>query len=442
MIKDNPKVSCVMCTYGRFQCVERSINFYIRQDYENKELIIFNTAPHPLYLSDKLLERRDITIINQQIDLDTRKPFTNIGDVRKSSLNHTTGDLYICWDDDDIFLPFHISQSIDGLRKSGTLGWKPKKSYFSRNGGHTFEYAENNMEASIIIDLSFVKENGFLKETGSEHLGWLDLLRKRNELTIEEVTPFESYCFNWGDSFAPHKQSGNIGDPNNFENHKKASVDFGINKELSIQSDEYINQYYINIYHNNPINILAVKLNKYLSNKIPLVMITPPPGNLYATHIEVLDICLSHIQPDLVVEYGMGDFSTNLLLQNSKEVISIEMQNVDWYKALLRRHSKCANWLPLWNPDPQRYADIDMYLQKDPDFVFVDGHQDTRPECINHFNNRCNTIVTHDTEDRQYGWERIKLDPEYIQFDFKKYPNWTTVFTKDQTLIEQLKTLL
>jgi len=39
----NPMISAVMCTYGRFSCVERAMNCFLQQTYPNKELIIFNT---------------------------------------------------------------------------------------------------------------------------------------------------------------------------------------------------------------------------------------------------------------------------------------------------------------------------------------------------------------------------------------------------------------
>jgi hypothetical protein len=37
-----------------------------------------------------------------------------------------------------------------------------------------------------------------------------------------------SYCFNWSDphEVAGHKQSGDINNPDNFENHKKSSGDY------------------------------------------------------------------------------------------------------------------------------------------------------------------------------------------------------------------------
>ena len=37
------KISAVMCTYGRFSCVERAMNCFLAQTYPNKELIIYNT---------------------------------------------------------------------------------------------------------------------------------------------------------------------------------------------------------------------------------------------------------------------------------------------------------------------------------------------------------------------------------------------------------------
>ena len=37
------KISAVMCTYRRFTCVERAVNCFLAQTYQNKELIIYNT---------------------------------------------------------------------------------------------------------------------------------------------------------------------------------------------------------------------------------------------------------------------------------------------------------------------------------------------------------------------------------------------------------------
>ena len=117
---DKLKVSCVMCTYGRFNEVQRSMSFFIDQDYENKELIIFNTAPTPLVLNEALYDQ-NIKVFNNEISYETKLPYTSIGQVRSDAMNVITGDVYVCWDDDDYYLPFHLSLGMENLIKSKPL---------------------------------------------------------------------------------------------------------------------------------------------------------------------------------------------------------------------------------------------------------------------------------------------------------------------------------
>ena len=69
-----------MCTYGRFTQVQRSLSYFILQDYQNKNLTIFNTADIPLLL-DSSLSDKNIKIINQNISSETKLPYNNIGEV-------------------------------------------------------------------------------------------------------------------------------------------------------------------------------------------------------------------------------------------------------------------------------------------------------------------------------------------------------------------------
>ena len=220
------KVSSVLCTYGRFDCVERSIGMFLGQDYEGPtELIIFNTAPVPLELSPELKAQGNIINVHAPTNAEGN-PWTSLGEVRNAALDHATGDLYSCWDDDDLFLPFHLTQSVRHWLLVKAVAWKPEFSLFSNDGGKTFSLAGNSMEASIIARLDFVKEHGFsTKQSGGEHVqgGWLDIARAKRELLIENVRP--SYGYVWGDGL--HKTSGAIDNPNNFENHQAASQDFG-----------------------------------------------------------------------------------------------------------------------------------------------------------------------------------------------------------------------
>lgn len=231
-IKSNPLVCCVMCTYGRFETVRQSLTMFLAQDYVNKKLVIFNTSDVPLTLDQDLLDEGSIRVINQTAQSDG-KPFSCLGDVRNAALEHAEGDLYACWDDDDLFLPWHLSQAVSRYLQADKVAWKPNVSYWSPDGGHSFQgLMGNSMEASFVVSMNHMKKYAFsTNQSGAEHVqgGWLD----HADYAAESVSPFESYGYIWGDERSPHKTSGNINAEDNFETHKSASVDFGQGKDLS-----------------------------------------------------------------------------------------------------------------------------------------------------------------------------------------------------------------
>lgn len=218
------KISCIMTTYGRFNCVERSIQYFLNQQYQETELIIFNTdTTYPLILGESLKKfENKIFIINNSIDFITAQDYTSVGAIRRDALTYATGDYYNCWDDDDIFLPNHLQQCVEGLLRTGRKAFKPRESFF-RNGNGQIQVVKNVMEASIVVS---IKEVGFDLETGKEHLAWYTKLRDEKELNEDEKDTVPAYCFDWiSNPLASHKQSGDINNINNFENHKRSSVD-------------------------------------------------------------------------------------------------------------------------------------------------------------------------------------------------------------------------
>lgn len=226
------KVSCVMTTYRRFTCVERSIAMFLAQDYPDTELIIYNTdTKYPLALDDTFdsIGESKIKVINNNIDFETKQPYTSIGAIRRDAFRFASGDGYITWDDDDIFFPWNIRQCVDGIIKTNKSAWKPQKS-FIKHSGHNPELYFNNLEASILVKTSAIHQFGFdLTKSGAEHLGWLDRLTKENDITIDEDS-IPGYCFYWSDEpeVGGHKQS-NMAEfvrEDNFERHKLYTTDY------------------------------------------------------------------------------------------------------------------------------------------------------------------------------------------------------------------------
>ena len=241
-----PKITAIMCTYGRFNCVERAMNCFLAQTYPNKELIIYNTDEDSPYNDLKCqLLTLGILIINCKKDLITKELYTNVGAIRRDALLFAGGDYVVTWDDDDIFLPHFMQQAIDGMERTSLPFFKPEQSFFY--SGNNLRLVRNTLEASVVGDIKKVREYGYLLETGKEGLGWYTKARDNKELDEHEKFYIPSYCFNWNDGDqmkAPHKQSGDIDNPNNFENHKENSLDRVDGRDLQIWDNDKLSEMY------------------------------------------------------------------------------------------------------------------------------------------------------------------------------------------------------
>lgn len=247
------KVSFVCTTFRRATCVKRILSQYYAQTYPNKELIIFNTDEQfPLSLDEP---DSSIIVVNNGIDLIKGTPYTNRGDICRDAVSFATGDLFMLADDDDVYLPWHIEQAVNELELCGKDAWKPEKSLFATPD--KIELASNTMEASVIVKMNRIKEIGFRNDlTGYEGLSWYTKLRDEGQLDENSKNYLPSYCFNWSDpnEIAGHKQSGDINNPNNFENHKLASIDVFKESLKPLTESELFNfykPYYDFIYKNS-----------------------------------------------------------------------------------------------------------------------------------------------------------------------------------------------
>ena len=256
-VQNLPQVTAIMCTYGRFTCVERAMNCYLQQTYPNKRLIIYNTDTDSRYINNDIrigysqndfFRNNRILIWDFNIDMHTGQPYTNVGAIRRDALDLVgdfLGGYIVTWDDDDIFLPWFMQQAVDRMQQTGLPSFKPEKSFFY--SGNNLRLVKNTLEASVVASIDKVREYGYLLETGKEGLGWYTKLRDNKELDENDSYYLPSYCFNWNDGAemnATHKQSGDIDNPENFKNHKEASKDSVNGRFLSVYSEEKMRETY------------------------------------------------------------------------------------------------------------------------------------------------------------------------------------------------------
>jgi glycosyltransferase involved in cell wall biosynthesis len=171
--------------------------------------------------------RKEVTVVNAPGE------YADLGDVRQKALAYAKGDWYVCWDDDDMFLPWHVDLGISHLiQHPEALSWHPTKSLWSDDGGTTYTLAQNNFEAAWITKMDFIKKFGHNigGQSGGENLGWMLPLQSTELVLDVDTHPLWSYAYIWGNGLH-HISSWEPSE--NFEIHLQSETDDGRGEELT-----------------------------------------------------------------------------------------------------------------------------------------------------------------------------------------------------------------
>ncbi len=109
-VSGDPLVSCIMPTHNRRRFVPLAIEYFLRQDYEPKELLILDDGADPI----QDLTPRDARI--RYIRLDSRLP---VGAKRNLACEQARGEIIVHWDDDDWQSPRRIRSMVETLLAEG-----------------------------------------------------------------------------------------------------------------------------------------------------------------------------------------------------------------------------------------------------------------------------------------------------------------------------------
>ncbi len=221
------KVCCITCTAGRLSCLRRNVRMFLEQDYENAVQLIFQNSSSPLQLGDDIPEGK-VIIVNCPADLQTGEKYKTLGAIYRDALTFVPEDVDVInhFDDDDFFLPQHISLGVDGLKRGNSKAYKAKKSIFLQKGLKPI-LTENVMEPSIFVMKEHVQKYGYGQETSAQHLQWVEPLIKEGQL-FADPEGIPTLAYNWnalGETV--FKTSGDPKNPNNFTNYHRYSQDFG-----------------------------------------------------------------------------------------------------------------------------------------------------------------------------------------------------------------------
>lgn len=159
----------------------------------------------------------------------------------------------------------------------------------------------------------------------------------------------------------------------------------------------------------------------------------------YSNHLQLFAKIFELKKIKNIFEYGCGK-SSGYLVQHCKKLISLEMQEQQYYdKTKAELLPKYWDRFEIYCAIGQQHWDYINKFSIPFDLVFVDGHGDCRPECINNaFHKQIPNIVAHDTEYSGYRWNTVRMPKNYYCYIFKEGSNWATLYTTDKELYNEL----
>lgn len=219
------KVAVITATAGRHRCIERSVRFFLDQDYADCYQLIFQNSPTEQRLNTNIPHGK-IILVNQSWNSENGQPYKNLGEIYRDAVKHLLPetDVVSMFDDDDIFLPNHISEGVKGLLRCGKTAYKPQYSYYKDRG--RFVKMVNTFEPSIFVKTEHILKYGFSDKTTEQHLQWVDALIANNDICSDPDGP-STLIYDWSQQIPTFKTSGNAANPKNFDNYRKASQDHG-----------------------------------------------------------------------------------------------------------------------------------------------------------------------------------------------------------------------
>jgi hypothetical protein len=113
-----PALTCLCPTYGRFERLRDAVACFLLQDYPGPcYLVILNDAPKPVILFEHGTDDGILDLDNGRwVQVMPARRYANLGAKRQALLEAAQTRLVAHWDDDDLYLPWHLSAAVAALQ--------------------------------------------------------------------------------------------------------------------------------------------------------------------------------------------------------------------------------------------------------------------------------------------------------------------------------------
>jgi len=183
-----PFLSAICLTAGRPEHLEEAIAAYLAQDYQGpSELVVFNTWPkQQLVLADP---HPRIRIINC-----TRRP-PSLGEARNMAIEASHGTHIVTWDDDDYYLPHHLSNFGNNF---ADYPWVWLGSQLYSLGGRIEKVVQGSANVVAFTRDAWIKAGKYDSMNCGEDRNFVSRITKAGGLRLELGGKDISFIYCWG----------------------------------------------------------------------------------------------------------------------------------------------------------------------------------------------------------------------------------------------------
>jgi len=180
------KIDCLMGTYGRHSLACEALACFLQQSaISNATLLIYNQ--HPVRLR---IDHPKVRVVNEAA------PPGSLRHIRKRmhDLADPSADLIHWWDDDDLYLPWHLRDCLDHIGTNEA--WKPTSSWISM-ANVTYARQSNMFEGSWVFRADYLRAASLdTHPTYTDHpVIWQTL--DAGKLRTTELQGRASYIYRW-----------------------------------------------------------------------------------------------------------------------------------------------------------------------------------------------------------------------------------------------------
>lgn len=186
-----PFLSAICVTCARVRHLENAIGAFLAQDYDGpKELVILNTCPRQRLKADL----KDVRIIN----LENRPP--SLGEARNRAVEWSEGTHLVTFDDDDGYLPHHLSAIAEGFatdKKQWRCDWIWLDKQFWGWGDTIKEIVKGQCPCFAYTKEAWRTVGGYPAMTVGEDRKFIASVTEKLSGSIVKVEGLPSFIYRW-----------------------------------------------------------------------------------------------------------------------------------------------------------------------------------------------------------------------------------------------------